>query len=97
MLQAQRVRPTRPDVHPNGGITMAGEVDRRSFLGSLGVSVGAAFATAGGTIPMVGIAHAQDKPKGNIPDKPFKIGQMTFLPGPAGLRAAPMCKGLTRP
>src|SRR5215472_15044082 len=93
MLQAQRVKPTRKDVHPNGGITMAGEVDRRSFLSSLGVSVGAAFATAGGTIPMVGVAHAQDKPKGNIPDKPFKFGHMTFFTGPGAVLGEPMFKG----
>ena len=72
---------------------MAGEVDRRSFLSSLGVSVGAALATAGGAIPVVGVAHAQDKPKGNIPDKPFKIGHMTFFTGPAAVLGEPMFKG----
>ena len=72
---------------------MAGEVNRRSFLNSLGVSVGAALATAGGTIPVVGVAHAQDKPKGNIPDKPFKIGHMTFFTGPAAVLGEPMHKG----
>ena len=60
---------------------MEGEVNRRNFLGSLGVSVGAALATAGGALPVVGVAHAQDKPKGNIPDKPYKIGHMTFFTG----------------
>src|SRR5258705_12824619 len=72
---------------------MAGEVNRRSFLSSLGVSVGAALATAGGAIPIVGVAHAQDKPKGNIPDKPFKIGHMTFFTGPAAVLGEPMFKG----
>ena len=72
---------------------MAGEVDRRNFLSSLGVSVGAALATAGGAIPVVGVAHAQDKPKGNIPDKPFKIGHMTFFTGPAAVLGEPMFKG----
>src|SRR2546425_6220507 len=78
---------------PNGGIIMAGEVNRRSFLNSLGVSVGAALATAGGAIPVVGVAHEQDKPKGNIPDKPFKIGHMTFFTGPAAVLGEPMFKG----
>ena len=48
---------------------MAGDVNRRHFLSTLGVSVGAAFAAAG-TVPLVGVAHAQDKPKGNIPTSP---------------------------
>src|SRR5437016_3731693 len=72
---------------------MAGEVNRRSFLSSLGVSVGAALATAGGAIPVVGVAHAQDKPKGNIPDKPYRIGHMTFFTGPAAVLGEPMFKG----
>src|SRR5438477_2310824 len=72
---------------------MAGEVNRRSFLNSLGVSVGAALATAGGAIPVVGVAHAQDKPKGTSPDKPFKIGHMTFFTGPAAVLGEPMYKG----
>ncbi|PYN83165.1 MAG: hypothetical protein DMD87_30475, partial [Candidatus Rokuibacteriota bacterium] len=72
---------------------MAGEVNRRSFLSSLGVSVGAAVATAGGAIPVVGVAHAQEKPKGNIPDKPYRIGHMTFFTGPAAVLGEPMFKG----
>src|SRR6267378_41257 len=73
---------------------MAGEVNRRDFLNSLGVSVGAALAaTAGAALPVVGVAHAQDKPKGNIPDKPFKIGHMTFFTGPAAVLGEPMYKG----
>ena len=71
---------------------MAGDVNRRDFLSTLGVSVGAAFA-AGGTVPLVGVAHAQDKPKGNIPDKPYRIGHMTFFTGPAAVLGEPMFKG----
>src|SRR2546426_2850977 len=64
---------------PNGGNNMAGEVNRRDFLSTLGVSVGAALtASAGSVIPAVGVAHAQEKPKGNIPDTPYKIGHMTL-------------------
>ena len=72
---------------------MEGEVNRRNFLGSLGVTVGATLASAGGAIPIVGVAHAQDKPKGTIPDKPFKIGHMTFFTGPAAVLGEPMFKG----
>jgi len=71
---------------------MAAEVNRRDFLNTLGVSVGAAFAAAG-TVPIVGVAHAQDKPKGNIPDKPYRIGHMTFFTGPAAVLGEPMFKG----
>ncbi len=73
---------------------MSGEVSRRSFLSGLGVSVGAAIgATAGAVLPVVGVAQAQDKPKGNIPDTPYKIGHMTFFTGPAAVLGEPMYKG----
>src|SRR3989454_100933 len=79
---------------PNGGNNMAGEVNRRDFLSTLGVSVGAALtASAGSVIPSVGVAHAQEKPKGNIPDTPYKIGHMTFFTGPAAVLGEPMYKG----
>src|SRR5881396_916515 len=79
---------------PNGGTNMAGEVNRRDFLSTLGVSVGAALtASAGSVIPAVGVAHAQEKPKGNIPDTPYKIGHMTFFTGPAAVLGEPMFKG----
>src|SRR6266852_1693895 len=72
---------------------MSGEVNRRDFLSTLGVSVGAALASAGAALPVVGVAHAQDKPKGNIPDKPYKIGHMTFFTGPGAVLGEPMYKG----
>src|SRR5213080_3850377 len=72
---------------------MAGEVNRRDFLSTLGVSVGAALASAGAAMPVVGVAHAQDKPKGTIPDKPFRIGHMTFFTGPGAVLGEPMYKG----
>src|SRR3989475_6658705 len=75
-------------------LNMAGEVNRRDFLSTLGVSVGAALtASAGSVIPSVGVAHAQEKPKGNIPDTPYKIGHMTFFTGPAAVLGEPMYKG----
>src|SRR5205809_5066510 len=73
---------------------MAGDVNRRDFRSTLGVSVGAALtASAGAALPAVGVAHAQEKPKGNIPDTPFKIGHMTFFTGPAAVLGEPMFKG----
>src|SRR5437667_12804533 len=72
---------------------MAAEVNRRDFLNTLGVSVGAALASAGAAMPVVGVAHAQDKPKGNIPDKPYRIGHMTFFTGPGAVLGEPMYKG----
>src|SRR5262245_35297621 len=70
------------------------EVNCRDFLGGLGVTVGAALsASAGAALPVVGVAHAQDKPKGNIPATPYKIGHMTFFTGPAAVLGEPMYKG----
>jgi branched-chain amino acid transport system substrate-binding protein len=73
---------------------MAGEVNRRDFLSAIGVTVGGALTVAGGAVlPAVGIAQAQDKPKGNIPDHPYRIGHMTFFTGPAAVLGEPMFKG----
>ena len=72
---------------------MAGEVNRRDFLSSLGVTVGAALSATAGAIPIIGVAEAQEKPKGTIPDTPFKIGHMTFFTGPAAVLGEPMYKG----
>src|SRR5437867_7807075 len=69
------------------------EVNRRDFLSGLGVTVGTALTALPGVLPSVGVAHAQDKPKGNIPDTPFKIGHMTFFTGPAAVLGEPMFKG----
>jgi branched-chain amino acid transport system substrate-binding protein len=70
--------------------------DRRDFLKSLGVTVGAAAAAS--AVPVAGPALAQaqapSQPKGNIPDKPFKIGHMTFFTGPAAVLGEPSHKGL---
>ena len=72
---------------------MAGHIDRRDFLRSLGVGSGVTLAAGLGSVPLVGAALAQEKPKGNIPDKPFRIGHMTFFTGPAALLGEPMYKG----
>src|SRR2546426_1165901 len=69
------------------------EVNRRDFLSGLGVTVGTALTALPGVLPSVGVAHAQDKPKGSIPDTPFKIGHMTFFTGAAAVLGEPMYKG----
>ena len=66
------------------------DVSRRGFLGSLGVTVGAVGLGVAGVA-----ATRSSKPKGNIPDKPYKIGHMTFLTGPGALLGEPMLKGHT--
>jgi branched-chain amino acid transport system substrate-binding protein len=67
---------------------------RREFLAQLGVTTAATFgASAAGVSGVAGIANAQTKPKGNIPDKPFKIGHMTFFTGPGAVLGEPMYKG----
>ena len=70
---------------------MAGEVNRRDFLGTLGVTVGAVGAAIG-SLPIIGVARAQ-QPKGNIPDSPYKIGHMTFFTGSSAVLGEPMYKG----
>src|SRR5262245_59333244 len=68
-------------------------VSRRDFLGGLGITVGGALGAAAASVPIVGVAQAQDKPKGNIPSTPYKIGHMTFFTGPAAVLGEPMYKG----
>jgi branched-chain amino acid transport system substrate-binding protein len=64
---------------------------RRDFLSRLGVTTAAAV---GGTaIGAASVARAEDKPKGKIPDKPFKIGHMTFFTGAGAVLGEPMHKG----
>jgi branched-chain amino acid transport system substrate-binding protein len=69
------------------------EVNRRDFLKQLGVTVGtAAVAGAAGQLSASAPAEAQ-QPAGRIPDTPLKVGQMTFLSGPAAVLGEPMLKG----
>src|SRR6202795_389235 len=72
---------------------MTRPIDRRDFLRALGVTVGAGFGVAAASLPLIGVAQAQDKPKGNIPSTPYKIGHMTFFTGPAAVLGEPMYKG----
>ena len=65
---------------------MTGKVNRRDFLNTLGVTVGVAAGAGAGIaasgLTPLGAARADAPPKGNIPDKPFRTGHMTFLTGP---------------
>src|SRR3954466_10279049 len=85
--------PNRFPQHKLEGANMAGRPSRREFLSQLGVTMAATVGGSAVGIGAAGIAHAQDKPKGTIPDKPFKIGHMTFFTGPAAQLGEPMYKG----
>jgi branched-chain amino acid transport system substrate-binding protein len=73
---------------------MAQEVSRREFFSQLGITVGSAALAATG-LPLISAreARAQQQPRGNIPDKPYKVGHMTFFTGPAAVLGEPMYKG----
>src|SRR5437879_5145891 len=66
---------------------------RRDFLSQLGVTAVAALGGSAAGVGMASMAHAQEKPKGAIPDKPFKIGHMTFFTGAGAVLGEPMYKG----
>jgi branched-chain amino acid transport system substrate-binding protein len=71
-----------------------GEVSRRDFLNSLGVTVGAAVAASAGAVGAVaGPSKAEAQVRGTIPDKPYKIGHMTFFTGPAAVLGEASYKG----
>ncbi len=74
---------------------MALQASRREFLQTLGVGVGgAAVAASPGFVGAAGRAFAAEPPKGKIPDKPYKVGHMTFFTGPAAVLGEPSYKGL---
>ncbi len=68
------------------------ETNRRDFLKGLGVTVGTAAGAA--ALPVAGPTLAQAQPKGNIPDKPYKVGHMTYFTGAAAVLGEPSYKGL---
>ncbi len=78
---------------------MASDVSRRDFLSKLGVTVTAAAAGAASGLPLLTKAERaeaeQVKDPGKIPDKPYKIGHMTFFTGPAAVLGEPSFKGHT--
>ena len=71
--------------------------ERLGFLKQLGATVGAGLGAAGlGTAGLVAgprAANAAVQPKGQIPDKPLKVGHITFLTGPAELLGGPGMRG----
>ena len=69
-------------------------VDRRKFLGALGVTVGGTGLAAGGLVagPQL-VKAATEPPKGKIPDTPYKTGHMTFITGPSAVLGDPSLKG----
>src|SRR5258706_7303454 len=69
-------------------------VDRRKFLGALGVTVGGTGLAGAGLVagPQL-VKAATEPPKGKIPDTPYKTGHMTFLTGPAAVLGDPSLKG----
>ncbi|MGH7432575.1 MAG: ABC transporter substrate-binding protein [Candidatus Methylomirabilales bacterium] len=73
---------------------MAEQPTRRDFLKALGVTVGGT-ALGASAVPVVapGKAEAQQKATGTIPDKPYKVGHMTFFTGAAAVLGEPMYKG----
>ena len=73
---------------------MTQQLNRRNFLNSLGIAVGAAAATVPAIVPAV--AQVDRPPKGNIPATPLKFGHMTFLTGPAAVLGEPSLKGISR-
>jgi len=72
---------------------MSGRPSRREFLSQLGVTAAAAIGGSAAGLGFAGMAHAQEKAKGTIPDKPFKIGHMTFFTGAGAVLGEPMYKG----
>ena len=77
-----------------GGHPMAEQVTRRDLLKRLGVTIGAAAASAGSIVtPKAAEAQQKFTPKGNIPSTPFKTGHMTFFTGPAAVLGEQSYKG----
>jgi branched-chain amino acid transport system substrate-binding protein len=78
---------------------MTAQVNRRDFLNTLGVTVGVAAGAGAGIaasgVAQLGAARADAPAKGDIPDKPFRTGHMTFLTGPAAVLGQPSLKGHT--
>jgi branched-chain amino acid transport system substrate-binding protein len=73
---------------------MAEQVTRRDLLKRLGVTIGAAAASAGSIVtPKAAEAQQKFTPKGNIPSTPYKTGHMTFFTGAAAVLGEQSYKG----
>src|ERR1041384_1591234 len=73
-------------------------LDRRGFLGALGVTVGGGSLAGAGLVAAPHLVKAAAEPPkavGKIPDTPYKTGHMTFLTGPAAVLGEPSLKGHT--
>src|SRR5207237_10161337 len=69
-------------------------VDRRKFLGALGVTVGGTGLAGAGLIAGPRLVKAAAEPaKGKIPDTPYRTGHMTFFTSPAAVLGEPSHKG----
>ena len=61
-------------------------VDRRKFLGALGVTVGGTGLAGAGLVAGPQLVKAATEPaKGKIPDTPYRTGHMTFFTSPAAV------------
>jgi branched-chain amino acid transport system substrate-binding protein len=73
---------------------MAEQVTRRDLLKRLGVTIGAAAASAGSIVtPKAAEAQQKFTPKGNIPSTPYKTGHMTFFTGAPAVLGEQSYKG----
>src|SRR5258707_7806602 len=69
-------------------------VDRRKFLGALGVTVGGTGLAGAGLVAGPQLVKAATEPaKGKIPDTPYRTGHMTFFSSPAAVLGEPSHKG----
>jgi branched-chain amino acid transport system substrate-binding protein len=70
------------------------QVTRRDLLKRLGVTIGAAAASASSIVaPKAAEAQQKFTPKGNIPSTPYKTGHMTFFTGPSAVLGEQSYKG----
>jgi branched-chain amino acid transport system substrate-binding protein len=71
------------------------QTSRRTFLQALGATIGAtSLASQASAFFGPTEARAQQPARGRIPDRPYKIGHMTFFTGAAAVLGEPMYKGL---
>jgi hypothetical protein len=70
-------------------------VSRRSFLNSLGVTLGGRGLVSVGLVGGSQMLKAAESPKGRIPETPLKVGHMTFLSGAGAVLGKPSIKGHT--
>lgn len=72
---------------------MANKVTRREFLNGVGVTAGVVGAVATAQYFAGPRTAKAATPKGDIPNKPLKVGHITFQTGPASILGEPGLKG----